>query len=302
MKLYHGEFQQKEMCGIPTGFKELDSILLGLRESQLVVVSGVSGVGRTSFLLSILFNICRNKEIPAAFFTLESKKIDIISHLFNIACRKNLREIWEEHGSEWATIYGEELDFSNDPLYLEDSIETFDELSREIENLAQNEGVKCFCIDTIQSLRLLDKSHMKRNEGDLHYMVYALKRLAKKLKVSIVLSCIQIDPIVLGYQDFQTCRENWPGTSGDDNACCEVADVFLQITRPEFFEVYEDENGNDLRGVVFLNIRKNRNGKIGRIKLSFHENVGLVTNLGELSSEDFSPSKRYCFNDEEAPF
>ena len=36
--------------------------------------------------------------------------------------------------------------------------------------------------------------------------------------------------------------------------------------------------------------------------LAFHENIGLVTNLGELSSENLSPSKRYCFNDEEAPF
>lgn len=47
------------------------------------------------------------------------------------------------------------------------------------------------------------------------------------------------------------------------------ADVVCFIHRPEYYRIYTDENGNDLRGIAEIIVAKNRNGKTGDIRLRF---------------------------------
>lgn len=56
------------------------------------------------------------------------------------------------------------------------------------------------------------------------------------------------------------------------------------IHRPEYYKIYEDEKGNDLRGLAEIIIAKHRNGAVGDIRLKFIGQYVRFQNLDEASS------------------
>ena len=50
------------LLGIPTGFKQLDNMLSGLQGSQLIIVAGRPGVGKTSIALNMAQKHCYKKQ------------------------------------------------------------------------------------------------------------------------------------------------------------------------------------------------------------------------------------------------
>lgn len=59
------------MKGIPTGFGDLDRVLVGLGESDLVLVGARPGMGKTSFALNIASSAAKNTKKAVAVFSLE---------------------------------------------------------------------------------------------------------------------------------------------------------------------------------------------------------------------------------------
>lgn len=68
-----GKAAQSEdgLLGIPTGFPRLDNMLAGLQGSQLIIIAGRPGMGKTSFAMDIIKHIGLKKKLPAAVFSLE---------------------------------------------------------------------------------------------------------------------------------------------------------------------------------------------------------------------------------------
>ena len=55
------------------------------------------------------------------------------------------------------------------------------------------------------------------------------------------------------------------------------ADMVLFVHRPEYYHIYQDENGRDLHGLAELIISKQRNGETGDILLSFQKEYTCFT-------------------------
>ena len=53
----------------------------------------------------------------------------------------------------------------------------------------------------------------------------------------------------------------------------DVSDMVMFIHRPEYYQVYQDEYGNDLRGITELYIEKNLTGHRHRIRLKSNYDI-----------------------------
>ncbi len=62
------------------------------------------------------------------------------------------------------------------------------------------------------------------------------------------------------------------------------ADMVLFIHRPEYYRIYRDENGNDLRGKAMIIIAKHRNGAVGDVLLTFKGKYTRFENMDENNS------------------
>ena len=59
----------------------------------------------------------------------------------------------------------------------------------------------------------------------------------------------------------------------DSGTIEDVSDMVMFIHRPEYYQVYQDEYGNDLRGITELYIEKNLTGHRHRIRLKSNYDI-----------------------------
>ncbi|UUW08377.1 hypothetical protein NLG42_19985 [Flavobacterium plurextorum] len=57
-----------QIDGILTGFYELDNYTMGFKSGDLILIGGVLGMGKTSFLLNLIKKIVFEKKYNALFF------------------------------------------------------------------------------------------------------------------------------------------------------------------------------------------------------------------------------------------
>ncbi len=72
--------QDQEALGVPTGFSDLDQLLGGLQKSDLIIVAGRPGMGKTSWLLSAALNAAR-AGARTAIFSMEMSNEQIVQRL-----------------------------------------------------------------------------------------------------------------------------------------------------------------------------------------------------------------------------
>lgn len=75
-----------------------------------------------------------------------------------------------------------------------------------------------------------------------------------------------------------------------------LADVIMMVHRPEYYHIYQDDNGRNLRGLIEIIVRKNALKPLGSIFLDYHEKTGVVcvrknrkSTSKPVSLKDFSP-------------
>lgn len=74
---------EADLVGVSSGFIELDKVLGGLQKSDLIIVAGRPGAGKSSFGLSIAFNVAVRSHKRIAIFTLEMSAAQLVERLIS---------------------------------------------------------------------------------------------------------------------------------------------------------------------------------------------------------------------------
>lgn len=283
-------------------FNDLDKVLYGFRPGQLSVISSIPGVGKTAFVLSMLYRMSFLKFTSVEYITTESKIEQISDRLIQIAIDKDLNQIKAMKDLEFRELCEKKLLFDCMPFDINSTLqplESYEDICNKIIRLVKEKNVECVCIDNLQGLWLKDRTVLPNEENELKAIVYDLKRLAVELNIHIFLVSNMMDPGI--YSEYYSSQyfTKWMDQSGDNNACSQVSDVFILLDRPEVYDIYEDSKGNDLRGILKVNVIKNRNGESGKVNLRFRS--GRVTEI----SITIPPSPTGYMNDiinEDGPF
>jgi replicative DNA helicase len=63
--------RDEDIYGVPTGLNDLDSLLGGLQKSDLIIIAGRPGMGKTGFMLSAAKNAALKHKKHVAMFSLK---------------------------------------------------------------------------------------------------------------------------------------------------------------------------------------------------------------------------------------
>ena len=238
--------EKKIVTGIPSGFPKLDDYTAGFQPSDLIVFSGSPAVGKTSFALSILYQITFQKKIPAAFFSLDMSDTALIKRM--LALYGDVDSKYLNAGcltsENFCQIQKTADKMYDAPLYIIDkpTINLCD-IRVESRRLKAKEKIEIIFIDYL-NLLVFEKNNFETYRHFIKVSKY-LKNLACELNI----------PIVVLY------RSDWQTNTGNRNIL-------------GGFERYSDT-------VIFLKKRKNsekiklcvakeRNGLIGKIEVDLH--------------------------------
>lgn len=279
----------RECQGVVSGFDVIDRVYQGWAPGELCVIGGRPGMGKTTFVLSIIRHHV-SQRIPTALFTHDD--IRNPKYLQRVLCaitgQKPESEMWKMQELI------DQTDLSGVPFYIQSKTRlTMDYIRTEAQRLVTEEGVKCIFIEDLQTI--FDSEGCGVVESNNDRICYSLRELARELQVPfVVTSELNRGP---EYREGVEGKQPRMGDLRASSAIETAADAVWLLHRPEYYHIYFDENGNCLRGSIYVLIQKNSYGPTGDYTLVYRE--GRI-----LSKSDDSVSNSFSLigHSSDAPF
>ena len=257
------------LSGIASGFHQLDKMTSGWQNSDLVILAARPAMGKTAFALSLAKNIAVDQNIPVAFFSLEMANVQLVNRMIINVCEITGEKMRSGQLApyEWGQLDYKIKDLFGKPLYVDDtpSLSVF-ELRTKARRLVREHGVKLIMIDYLQLMNASGMSFGSRQE-EVSTISRSLKGLAKELNIPI----LALSQLNRGVENREGNEGKRPQLSDlrESGAIEQDADMVIFIHRPEYYHIYADEKGRDLRGMAEIIIAKHRNGAVGDVLLTF---------------------------------
>ena len=257
------------LTGVPTGYHKLDDLTSGWQASDLVIVAGRPAMGKTSFALSMAKNIAADYQVPMAFFSLEMSNNQLVNRLISNVCEIQGSKILngQLHPDEWDRLDKRVNNLLGAPLFIDDTpgLSVF-ELRTKARRLVREHGVKIIMIDYLQLMNANGMRFSSRQE-EVSTISRSLKSLAKELDIPI----IALSQLNRGVESREGLEGKRPQLSDlrESGAIEQDADMVIFVHRPEYYHIYQDDNGRDLHGMAQIIIAKHRKGATGDVLLTF---------------------------------
>lgn len=248
-----------DIYGVPTGLIDIDSLLGGLQKSDLLIVAGRPGMGKTGFLLGTLKNAALVHKKHVAMFSMEMSNEQLLQRLVAMDTRIDTQRLrsGQLNDNEWVIFFQALDSYSQSMIFLDDTPAiTPLSLRTKCRRLHMEYGLDLVIVDYLQLMsgdgrtdnRVQEVSNISRN----------LKVLARELNVP-VLTAAQLSRAVEHRPDkrpqLSDLRES--GSLEQD------ADIVMFIHRNPLSDIEEERNKAEMI------VAKHRNGPT-------HSGIGLV--------------------------
>ena len=252
------------VTGVATGYTKLDELTSGLQKSDLIIIAGRPGMGKTAFALNIAKHAAVVHNIPVAIFSLEMSKDQLSLRMLSSEAKidsSRLRRgfITQE---DWIKITDAAGTLSQSPVFIDDSpsISAL-EIRAKSRRLKMDKNIGLIVIDYIQLMK--GRTAAERRDLEISEISRSLKALAKELDLPVV-ALSQLN------RKLEERSDKRPQLADlrESGALEQDADVVAFIYRDELYN--RDEN-NPNKGKAEILLAKQRNGPTGSAILTFLE-------------------------------
>jgi replicative DNA helicase len=303
-----------KLSGIATGLRDLDTKMGGLQPSDLIIIAGRPGMGKTSLATNIAYNVARayRGELQAdgttkavnggvvGFFSCEMSAEQLATRI--IAERTGIPSSSIRRGGISETDFEKIRDYSIElqslPFYVDETGGlSISQLTARARRLKRQKGLDLIVIDYIQLLQGSGKRGNDNRVQEVTEITTNLKALAKELNVPVI-ALSQLSRQVENRDDkrpqLADLRES--GSIEQD------ADVVMFVYREEYYLANKEPRAGtpeyekwqtemDLaHGKAEVIIGKQRHGPTGTVELHFEASV---TRFGDLTQDGHLPDRTY---------
>ena len=259
---------------IRTGYIDLDTLLGGMKRSDLIIVAARPSMGKSAFGLNIARNAAVGQHGRVAIFTLEMSSDQLAQRMLSSEANVDSTRLrlGEHTEAEERRIMHAIGVLSECEIYIDDTpVLSIAEMRSKLRRLASERGLDLVILDYLQLMHS-DNAGRENRVQEISYISRALKEMARELSVPLV-ALSQLSRAVESRQPhipmLSDLRES--GSIEQD------ADVVAFIYREAAYtsrEAWQDANPgvsgraypNDIAQII---IAKHRNGPTGSIDLRF---------------------------------
>lgn len=257
------------VTGLKTGFNELDQITAGLQRSDLIIVAARPSMGKTTFAMNLMENICLNGK-RALVFSMEMPKEDLLDRTF--ASIGGINQTNLKRGNltplEQASFVRAEQVISGMDIIIDDEAGlTLSKLRARAIKHHRESPLSAIMIDYLQ---LMPGEGKETNRTQIISDISrGLKLLAKELGIPVI-ALSQLNRSLEQRQDKRPINSDLR----ESGAIEQDADIIMFVYRDE---VYNPDSLD--KGIGEIIIGKHRNGSLGTIKLKFEGAMSRFKNL-----------------------
>jgi replicative DNA helicase len=269
----------EDIYGVPTGFIDLDKMLSGLQPSDLLIIAGRPGQGKTGFLLSVAKNAALTHKKHVAIFSLEMSNEQVAQRLIaqETGIDSQRLRTGKLQESEWP-LFAQAIEVLSDThIFLDDTPAiTPLQLRTKCRRLHLEHHLDLIIVDYLQLMGGETRSENRVQE--VSYISRNLKVLARELNVP-VLAAAQLSRAVEQRADkrpvLSDLRES--GSLEQDS------DIVMFIYRSDQYE--KDTVKQNVAEII---IAKHRNGPVGSVELVFRNALAKFENA---ATRIFNPNE-----------
>src|SRR5438105_4246935 len=302
-----------KLSGVATGLRDLDTKMGGLQQSDLIIVAGRPGMGKTSLATNIAYNVAQAyvPEVQAdgttkaanggviGFFSCEMSADQLATRI--VAERTGIPSSNIRRGgiseADFEKIRQVSIELQSLPFYVDETGGlSIAQLMARARRLKRQKGLDLIVIDYIQLLSGSGKRSENRVQ-EITEITTSLKALAKELSVPVI-ALSQLSRQVESRDDkrpqLSDLRES--GSIEQD------ADVVLFVFREEYYLANKEPRAGTpeyekwqldmslVHGKAEVIIGKQRHGPTGSVELQFD---AAVTRFGDLTHDNHLPDRTY---------
>lgn len=260
-------------------FTQLDSVIDSFDKSNLYVIAGRPGMGKTTLGLNIVYNLAINQKANVGIISYEMSEKQVLSRLLAISTEIPNYKILNGDltNDEIELLKDKESNLNDSGIYIDcPSNLNFNNLKAKVLNLTEKSRLDFLYIDDLQRISISenDRKYAVNREQEVSKNVRDIKSLAKELNIPI-LAISQLN------RDNKTRNTHRPILTDirDSGAIENDSDVVLLLHRADYYGITEDEEGNSIIGTAELSIAKNRHGSVAQVRLLYSNEIPKYSNL-----------------------
>jgi replicative DNA helicase len=288
-----------KISGVSSGFSDIDSLLGGLQPSDLLIIAGRPGMGKTALGTNMSFHAARywsqdqaqgiavSRGAPVLFFSLEMAAQQLSARILS---EQSEIEMWKIRNgkfseSEWEKFVLTMQDLSTLPLYIDDTGGiSIAQIAARARRYKREKKIGLIVVDYLQ---LIEPSRRAENRvQEITEVTKGLKALAKELNVPVI-ALSQLSRGVDSRDDkrpvLSDLRES--GSIEQD------ADVVMFVYREEYYlksrepEAGSPEHGKWMEKIERVHrraeilVEKHRHGATNKIDLFFDDRFTRFSSL-----------------------
>jgi replicative DNA helicase len=274
-----------EIIGIASGFTDLDKMLFGFRESDMIVIAARPSMGKTSLAMNIAENVVLPEKkgrgaVGTLFFSLEMSAEQLAMRLLCGRSGVNMTKLREGFISKQASeaLMRSATELKNAPLWIDESTNlTIMEMRAKARRIRSKESIGLVIIDYLQ---LLNGDSRIPREQQIAEISRGIKAMAKELRLPV---------IVLSQLNRESEKERRQPRLSDlreSGAIEQDADVVMILSKQQSSTTDDQQDQQQFSDVVAreLIIAKQRNGPVGVVPLTFIKNLTRFENYIDLST------------------
>lgn len=281
--------QTNQITGVPSGFTALDRITLGWQKSDFIVVAARPGMGKTSFLLSLLANASITHKTPVALFSLEMSEEQITKRLIAMESGLENQKLKSKQlkGYEWTQLYHKTANLARAPLWV-DTMRSADlfELRAKARKLKAQHNIGMIAIDYLQLMSTDPGKRQMNREQEIAAISRGFKAIAKELDIPVIAAAQLSRAVEIRGGDKRPQLSDLR----ESGAIEQDVDLALFLYRPDYYGITEEDTGRSLEGLTEVIIAKHRNGPLGKIPLTYLPSITKFIPYEQDLTADISPN------------
>ena len=273
-----GDQPKGSIIGISSGITDLDKLLSGFQQSDLVILAGRPSMGKTALALTMARNAAVDYGYKVGVFSLEMSNMQLAERLITAEARLDghLMRTNRLPSKDWKKLSNAADVLSETKLYIDDTPGmNVMEIRAKARRLKAEKDIDILFIDYIQLISGFGKSDNRQQE--ISQISRSLKALAKELNVPVI-ALSQLSRNVENRTDHRPIMSDLR----ESGAIEQDADVILFVYRKIVYSKKDED-----RGMGEIIVAKHRNGPIGSVNLAFIERYAWFGNLEHVSDQYF---------------
>lgn len=276
------------LTGVDVGFNELNSVTGGLQPSELIVLAGRPGMGKTSMALCMMLNSVKTGK-RGLLFSLEMSQKQLTKRLVTIESelQAELLKKGDLNDQEWSRFHVAAQSLNDDNIKIVDDIYLLDGIINKCKIEKLKNGVAFVVVDYLQ---LIQGNEKLSREQQVSTISRKLKLLAKDLNVPV----IALSQLSRSVETRGGDKRPMLSDLRDSGAVEQDADIVAFMYRAQYYGLLEDSEGNSTAGMADMMIEKNRSGKLANIPLRFNGACTKFTGVEpEYMPNNFTPNEEF---------